>query len=54
VTPDPEKLTVSIRLARAPRWVYKGDVVGSEFWVLPLDGSVPWQFRSPDKKTASR
>jgi hypothetical protein len=54
VTPDADRRTVSIRLTNAPRWVYKGDVVGSEFWVLPLDGSVPWQFRAREKTTAAR
>jgi len=53
VTADATQKAVSIRLINGPKWVYEGDVAGPDFWVLPLDGSVPWQFRTAAKATAS-
>ncbi|MEO8350911.1 MAG: hypothetical protein ABI680_04215 [Chthoniobacteraceae bacterium] len=44
---DREKDTLSIRLAGAPEWILKDEVTTNEFWVLPLDGSVAWQFHLP-------
>jgi hypothetical protein len=41
---DPEKGTVSPRLTGAPPWIVTGEVAPGEFWLLPLDGSVAWQF----------
>ena len=54
LTADPVEHTLSIRLTKAPKWVYEGEVAGADFWVLPLDGSVPWQFRAPEKTMAAR
>jgi hypothetical protein len=42
-----EKGTVATRLAGAPEWIVKKVVAPDEFWMLPLDGSVAWQFRRP-------
>ena len=48
LTADAEKNTVATRLAGAPQWLVDGSVTGGEdFWLLPLDGSVAWQFRTP-------
>lgn len=41
---DTEKGSVALRLAHAPEWIVKNEVTGGEFWLLPLDGSVAWQF----------
>ena len=54
LTADSERNAVSIRLSHAPKWVYDGDVTGPEFWVLPLDGSMPWEFGAREKTLASR
>jgi hypothetical protein len=51
LTADAEKGTVAIRLAGAPEWIVKKVVTPDEFWLLPLDGSVPWQFRRPAPTT---
>ncbi len=50
---DTEKNTVATRLAGAPQWIVKGDVTEDGFWLLPLDGSIAWQFR-PSAHTAGR
>jgi hypothetical protein len=42
-----EKDTVTTRLVGAPEWIVKNEVTSNEFWMLPIDGSVAWQFRSP-------
>jgi len=34
-------------MKNAPAWIAKGVVTGNDFWVLPLDGSLAWQFRAP-------
>jgi len=52
-TADPLKRTVSLRLHNAPNWIYEGGVTGDGFWLLPLDGSVAWQFRVRPKSTAA-
>jgi hypothetical protein len=49
---DAAKRTVSTRLTNAPKWVLQNSVTPAEFWVLPLDGSVAWQFRGPAKGVA--
>jgi hypothetical protein len=50
---DVGKHTVATRLVGAPEWITKNAVTRPDFWVLPLDGSVAWQFRIP-ARTASR
>jgi hypothetical protein len=50
---DAEKQTVATRLIGVPEWITKNEVTRPEFWVLPLDGSVAWQFRLP-ARTAGR
>jgi hypothetical protein len=50
---DAEKHTVAMRLIGAPEWIRKNEVTRPDFWVLPLDGSVAWQFRLP-VRTAGR
>ncbi len=48
LTADAEKNTVATRLAGAPQWLVDGSITGGDdFWLLPLDGSVAWQFRGP-------
>jgi len=53
---DPVKATVSTCLVNAPLWITRGDVTGNggDFWVLPIDGTVAWQFRLPATGTAAR
>jgi hypothetical protein len=53
---DPGKRTVSTRLVNAPKWVVENAVTGSgdDFWLVPIDGSVAWQFRSPVKGVAAQ
>ncbi len=46
LTADAEKRTVATRLAGAPAWIVENTVTGKDFWLLPLDGSVAWQFRA--------
>ena len=53
LTANAEKGTVATRLAGAPEWIVKNEVTGTEFWVLPLDGSASWQFHLP-ARTAGR
>jgi hypothetical protein len=54
LTADAQKNTVATRLAGAPDWIVKGDITGNDgFWLLPLDGSVAWQFYTP-ARTAGR
>ncbi len=53
ITTNTEKDAVYLRLAGAPEWILKGEVAPSEFWCLPIDGSVPWQFRLPGKAGAN-
>jgi hypothetical protein len=50
---DEGKNTVATRLVGAPEWVVNNVVVGRNFWALPLDGSMAWQFRAP-ARAASR
>jgi hypothetical protein len=47
LTADVEKGTVATRLTGAPEWIAKNEVIGDGFWLLPVDGSVAWQFRLP-------
>lgn len=53
MTTNAGKDAVFLRLAGAPEWILKGDVAPNEFWCLPIDGSVPWQFRLPGKAVAN-
>ncbi len=55
LTVDPVKNTVATRLANAPQWVLNGDVTGhgDDFWLLPLDGTVAWQFHAPARTVAA-
>jgi len=53
LTADAEKGKVTMRLVGAPEWIVKNEVTGPDFWVMPLDGSVAWQFHLP-ARTASR
>jgi hypothetical protein len=50
---DLDKKTVSTRLDHAPEWITNHTVAPDDFWILPLDGSVAWQFHRP-KNTTSR
>ncbi|MEP6673118.1 MAG: hypothetical protein ABJF10_28440 [Chthoniobacter sp.] len=52
LTADAEKGTVRTRLVGAPEWIVKNEVTGPDFWVLPLDGSVAWQFHLPSRTTS--
>lgn len=52
LTADVEKGTVRTRLVGAPEWIVKNEVTGTDFWVLPLDGSVAWQFHLPARTTS--
>ncbi len=54
LTADAQKNSVTTRLVNAPEWIIKNAITGNgtDFWLLPLDGSVAWQFRSP-ARTAS-
>ncbi len=56
LTADPVKNTVATRLADAPRWIVDGDVTGpgEDFWLLPLDGHLAWQFHAPARTAAAR
>lgn len=47
VTVGAEKNVVAMRLVGAPAWIEKGTVTPPEFWLFPLDGSVPWKFHPP-------
>lgn len=51
---DPEKATVSTRLVGTPDWILKNEVTKSDFWCLPLDGSVAWQFHRPVQAVSNR
>jgi hypothetical protein len=53
VSTDLEKRSVTTRLVNAPDWVVKNAVTAPDFWVLPIDGSVAWQFRSNAGTTAA-
>jgi hypothetical protein len=54
LTFDPEKYGVRTRLVNAPWWITRNsEEVPAEFWTIPLDGSVAWQFHRP-KNTTSR
>ncbi len=46
---DAQKNTVTTRLINAPEWIVNNTVTGkgTDFWLLPIDGSVAWQFRIP-------
>jgi hypothetical protein len=54
LTMDAEKATVSTRLIGAPVWILRNEVTGPQFWVLPLDGSVSWQFHQSKSATGDR
>lgn len=51
---DAQKNTVTTRLINAPEWIVNNTVTGkgSDFWLLPLDGSIAWQFRPPARTAA--
>ena len=53
LTADAAKNTVATRLVNAPQWIVDNVVVGSDFWLLPLDGSVAWQFHAPARTAAA-
>jgi hypothetical protein len=46
---DAHKNTVTTRLLNAPEWIVNNTVITKDFWLLPLDGSVAWQFRPPTR-----
>ena len=48
---DAGKNTVTTRLVNAPEWIENDTVTrpGTGFWLLPIDGSVAWQFRPPTR-----
>jgi hypothetical protein len=47
VSANVEQATVTTRLNGAPAWILTNEVTGKDFWCLPLDGSVAWQFHRP-------
>ena len=49
------KNTVATRLANAPRWIVDNTVTGNtdDFWLLPLDGHLAWQFHAPARTAAA-
>lgn len=51
---DPEKATVTTRLVGAPEWIVTHVVTPADFWCLPLDGSVAWQFHKPTQAASNR
>ena len=54
LTADAQKNTITTRLVHAPEWIVNNTVTGNgtDFWLLPLDGSAAWHFRTP-ARTAS-
>ncbi|HSI15180.1 MAG TPA: hypothetical protein VK961_24215 [Chthoniobacter sp.] len=52
VTIDRAKAMVATRLVGPPEWIVKNEVASPDFWCLPLDGSVSWQFHRSDQATA--
>jgi hypothetical protein len=56
LTADAQKNSVTTRLINAPEWIIKNTITGkgTDFWLLPLDGSVAWQFRSPARTTSEK
>jgi len=50
---DADKGTVATRLAGPPEWIVSNEVPSHDFWLLPIDGSVGWQFHRP-ARTAHR
>ncbi len=52
---DPVKNTVATRLVDAPKWIVDGDITGrgDDFWLLPLDGHLAWQFHAPAHTAAA-
>ena len=55
LTADLAKNTVATRLVDAPRWLVNGDITGrgDDFWLLPLDGHLAWQFHAPARTAAA-
>ena len=55
LTADPVKNTVATRLVNAPKWIVDNDVTGhgDDFWLLPLDGHLAWQFHAPAHTAAA-
>jgi hypothetical protein len=44
---DAASNSVSLILTPIPIWTTDGDIIGKDFFLLPLDGSKSWEFRSP-------
>ncbi|MFZ3375782.1 MAG: hypothetical protein WA183_09535 [Chthoniobacterales bacterium] len=44
---DAAATSVSLKLTPVPAWTTNNDVLGKEFFLLPLDGSKSWKFRPP-------
>jgi hypothetical protein len=54
ITLDRAAQTVTLRLENAPRWAMHSDVLGPEFYLLPLDGSRAWKLEpTPTPRTAA-
>lgn len=49
---DTNTNTVSLKLDKIPAWLGRHEIAPSTFWVLPLDGSKTWQFRSATRSAA--
>jgi hypothetical protein len=49
ITASSEKDSVTLRLVGTPDWIANNTVTPPEFWLLPLDGSAPWQFAAVAK-----
>ena len=45
--------TITLKLTPRPSWTNPGTVTDDHFFMLPLDGSKPWQLRQPQPATAS-
>jgi hypothetical protein len=49
LTADPEQRTLAMRLSKPPEWLADPTLhVRNDFWVLPLDGTIAWQFAPLD------
>lgn len=51
-TADSNTNAVSLKLDKIPVWLGKNEIAPPSFWVLPLDGSKTWQFRSAARSAA--
>lgn len=51
MTGDLTTNSATLKLSPIPKWAVHNDVAGADFFLLPLDGSKPWQFApAPERK----